>query len=782
VARAERGQRAWCDQPDSRYCWLFRLLKAEGLAALGRPAEALTLLGRTVPARSELREISTRRLMDEGYARYLLAQYPRAMQLLDEAARQPSPGNGGIVSAADIQIVRGIVFARMGDPAAAGAAFRDARTLAVREHDIGRQSSAAGNLGYNLLQSSRYDEAIPVLEEALRLSQQAGYALHTAVATGNLGRCYYLLGDSAQAIALLSKADKLTAEAGDPVRQATWIGSLGEVYESLGDLPKAMSHYQRALSLSRQAGDRFESAGRLEDLALLALELHDVSAAEKYATEAMEIGRAIQSPNLQVWAMLRQASVEAARRHYPQAEAGLRNVVAQAPGAGERDAVWVGRDLLADLCVQTGRWSDAEREYQAALVALETARGTMARDEWKLTFHAGAMAFYQKYVDFLMDRGQAEHALEVVESARARVLAQKLGLKQTAWRLTPMSRFREIARQNRAVLLSYWLAPRRSFVWVVRPEGVQSFVLPSQNELKPLAEAYNAALQGLRDPLETGNPAGFKLSAALLAPVAKLTPPGSRVVLVPDGCLHELSLGALPAGAGKPRYWSEDVAIAVTPSLVLLDSSGQPPKPGRSLLLIGNPTPPGNEYAPLPDAASEVQSIRERFDASVYSGADACPQAYREAQPERFALIHFTAHATANFQSPLDSAVILSQRGDSYKLYARDVVSQPLHARLVTISACRGAGARAYSGEGLVGFAWAFLQSGAQNVIAGLWDVNDRSTAALMDRLYAEIAAGRPPAEALQRAKLTLLHSPGPWKKPYYWAAFQTFSRLRPFQ
>jgi len=65
---------------------------------------------------------------------------------------------------------------------------------------------------------------------------------------------------------------------------------------------------------------------------------------------------------------------------------------------------------------------------------------------------------------------------------------------------------------------------------------------------------------------------------------------------------------------------------------------------------------------------------------------------------------------------------------------ARDIVQHPLHADLVTISACYGGGERAYSGEGLVGLAWAFLRAGAHNVIAGLWDVTDASTEQLMDR------------------------------------------------
>ena len=159
-----------------------------------------------------------------------------------------------------------------------------------------------------------------------------------------------------------------------------------------------------------------------------------------------------------------------------------------------------------------------------------------------------------------------------------------------------------------------------------------------------------------------------------------------------------------------------------------------------------------------------------------YRGARASPPAYREATPNKFGFVHFTAHAAANLESPLDSAVILSGPEHAFKLYARDVADVPLRAELVTVSACRSAGERAYSGEGLVGFAWAFLRAGASRVIAGLWDVDDRSTADLMDQLYARLAAGDRPAAALRDAKRALLASGGNFSKPYYWAPFELFT------
>ena len=60
-------------------------------------------------------------------------------------------------------------------------------------------------------------------------------------------------------------------------------------------------------------------------------------------------------------------------------------------------------------------------------------------------------------------------------------------------------------------------------------------------------------------------------------------------------------------------------------------------------------------------------------------------------------------------------------------------------------------------------------------MIAGLWDVDDRSTAALMGRSYANMAAGASPSEALRAAKLEMIRSGSATAKPYYWAPFQLF-------
>jgi CHAT domain-containing protein len=198
-------------------------------------------------------------------------------------------------------------------------------------------------------------------------------------------------------------------------------------------------------------------------------------------------------------------------------------------------------------------------------------------------------------------------------------------------------------------------------------------------------------------------------------------------------------------------------------------------RPTPSVLLIGDPEYKGTDYQPLPAAAGELNDIAACLrPATIRSGLKATPQAYREADPAKFQVIHFAAHAEANVESPLDSAVVLSRNGDAYKLYARDVIDIPIHADLVTLSACRSAGAREYAGEGLIGFAWAFLQAGARSVVAGLWDVSDKSSGPLMSCFYRNLAERHDTVAALRAAKLEMLRGER-FRKPFYWGPFQVY-------
>ena len=53
-----------------------------------------------------------------------------------------------------------------------------------------------------------------------------------------------------------------------------------------------------------------------------------------------------------------------------------------------------------------------------------------------------------------------------------------------------------------------------------------------------------------------------------------------------------------------------------------------------------------------------------------------------------------------------------------------------------------------------------------------LWSADDAAICVLFEAFYAELVAGRSPAQAMQEAAQRVRERPG-WEHPYYWAAFQ---------
>jgi CHAT domain-containing protein len=360
---------------------------------------------------------------------------------------------------------------------------------------------------------------------------------------------------------------------------------------------------------------------------------------------------------------------------------------------------------------------------------------------------------------------------------------QKIGEEKTRPLQPPVLDARAIAGRAKGEILYYWLGESQSYLWAITSHETKLFSLPAAAEIETRAERYRAALTGPADVLQSSNEDGQWLYRTLIAPAQPLLPKDSKVFVIPDGKLNNLNFETLIVHDPSPHFWIDDAVIADSSSLLVLSASfrSESKHNPRRLLLIGNSIAPNDQYPALPNAAIQMENVARHFTAAqrqVFPGSDATPAAYLTTHPEQFSYIHFVAHGTASRLSPLDSAIVLSKspaEPDSFKLYARDIIRHPLRADMVTISACYGAGERAYSGEGLVGLAWAFLRAGAHNVIAGLWEVTDASTAQLMDRFYDELDKGAGPDAALRAAKLSLLHGRA-FHNPFYWAPFQLYA------
>ena len=462
-----------------------------------------------------------------------------------------------------------------------------------------------------------------------------------------------------------------------------------------------------------------------------------------------------------------EARIAFSARQLDDARAILERVVAEAEAKSVR---WEAESWLAQVYAARGQNAPADEHFRAAIETVDDARRDVQKSELRIAVPDLATKLYDAYVEFLVQQDRRVDALRIAELNRARTLAEGLRLDRDGT-LEP----EKIAREANIVALSYRLGHARSFLWVITPASVELFTLPAAETIERAVARYQETFATSRGTLEASGARGEELYRMLLGPAEKALRGVTRLAIIPDGRLAAFNFETLVVPSTH-RYWIEDVTIETALSLQLLSRARAPTRGGR-LLLIASASPPDPAFPRLLYADEEMRRVRTHFaEATTLAGAQATPRAYLAAAPESYAFVHFVAHGVATQQRPLDSAIILASDGEGYKLYARNIVAHRLTARLVTISSCHGAGRRTFQGEGLVGLAWAFLSAGAHQVIAALWEVNDRATYDLMDAMYAEIHDGRDPVDALRTAKLKLVHSRTIYRKPFYWAPFVIYT------
>ncbi len=782
LKQTRRGLDECRDQDvNSELCWKFRLLEGELRLSFPPQKEAVEGLEKARIKCPPKPELQARLLTLLGYNKFLLGQTEQsrveARKLLEQAYQLASR----VGSSQAIQVVETTYGILLDDLPSAEKMLSHACKVAEQLGDGYLWSRALNNLGYVLMDHSRFDDAIPPFQSAARVAEKSGSRQMRELALGNLAWCYYKLGDLDRALDLFSQAQSLSTEIGDTDRLQRWVGDTGDIHFVRGEFRDAMSSFRQAASLAERVGNYRWLSLWQSNLAASALEIGDLDSAEQLNNEALALERTHPDLSFEVWPIWNRAAIAERRREFAQAETLYHQAITLAIKQEKSQELWGAQAGLASVYRKTGRAKAAESQYRTTLASIGKEWSNLAEDDLKLTFFE-ALNFYQDYVDLLVERGRKDTALEVADSSRARLLSLRVG------GATPVGlrveELRRAARATHTVFLAYWLAPVRSFLWVIGPKGIELFQLPPAREIEALVERHNRRIQNMEDLVGEFPEDAEALYRVLVGPAGRLISPGSKVLIVPDGRLNDLNFETLVVEKPRPpRYWIEDVTIAVAPSLGLLRSE-QAKRRGRpKLLFIGDPLTPAGIVPPLPHLKEEVSLVTRVFPASsetIITREHAYPGAYGESMPINYSLIHFAAHAIARPERPLYSEIVLSEKKGAYKLYARDILREPLQAELVTISGCHSAGSKTYTGEGLVGFTWAFLRAGARNVIAGLWDIDDGTAPEVMSSLYAHFLARESPPDALRFTKLDLLKSRRVNHRPYYWAPWVVFTRSIP--
>jgi CHAT domain-containing protein len=679
--------------------------------------------------------------------------------------------------------------------------------------------------GRVLLRLGDYDDALAAYESALRLYESADLPRERVDALLERGALLLSMGSDDAAQKDFNTAADLAARIGYTRGTNTARLALGDLESRRRRFDDAVRAYTASMDGARAAGELAILAEAQVMLGRAYLASKRFVDAAKIALEARAAASQLRAPEVEARALHLLAAVARAEARnaegldYCRAAAAL-PVVEQTPELRWRQAYEQGR-----LLEQSGDLPSAVTALSRAVATLEEIREDLRDDRFRGGYLLDKQEAYASLVRVLVRLGRAEAALEeaerlrtpptslrpALESARAAELRRRI---QKLQREREAETTRPLQAQRRAALAVFsdeitaaqqeyarevgrvgqisrpssgtWTAStiRRALpaatailAFVVGEEASTVFVLTRGGVTAALIPVGGRDLQTrielLRDLLERPEDDAWVRPASalreMLIPAALLDSSGiARLAIVPNGVLHYLPFAVLPLPGPAGKLLLDRFELTYTPAASMLVAGGERRRQNGLFALA--PAAPG-----LTHTAAEVQRLsRLRGDATTLVGQRATESAFK-ASAGRFGVLHLATHGFFNRANPLFSGVVLEAGGDEDgRLEVHEILRLPLHASLVTLSACRtglGGGQMADipPGDDFVGLTRAFLTAGTDAVLATLWDLHDEAAVSLMTDFYGRLDADGAPA-ALRAAQRKLRDRQGRFSHPFYWA------------
>ena len=772
-----------------------RLAEGTGLSSMGKIYgdisewdKALECYEHALPIFTQLKSEKDQALTlnNIGIAYYRSGEYPKALDYLQQSLPlHRAAGNKAAEAYTLLNIGR--VYARMDDYPKALGYYRQAQAEQREIDNKGQEAETLDEFGEAYAADGQYEKAIEYHQQAVQIQHTIGNVLREAIAQRKLG----------------------------------------EVYSRLGQVDKAQEMFNAALATFRSIGDLNSVAAALEGIARLEQKRGNLSDARKQIAESLALIETVRarSGSLERRASYR-ATVENAFEFYidvlmqQHAKDPAGGFDAAALQASERGRARNLVEQLNEARVDIRRGVDAtllEKERDLTRVLNAKAQREMQLRSRK---DSSELATVQKEISALEDENQQVKAAIRQSSPQYAALTQPqpLSLKDIQQQLDPDT-----------LLLEYSLGNERSYLWVVGHDSLQSYVLPKKDEIEPLAQRVYESLvarsvaRSLETPAQRNArfaqaDANFQTAAGELTRMILLPAAGElrdrRLVIVADGNLQYVPFAALSLANGRALILDHEVVSLPSASAFVVQRQNLANRElaPKTLAVIADPvfspTDPRLRKGAGEAAAQAASRSLEHLPANAVGAQLAIPRlpftrweadqilAVARAgsnlkaldfranraiatggELSKYRYVHFATHGYLDTSRAGLSAIVLSLFDEQGKpedgfLRTHDVYNLKLPAELVVLSACETGLGKDVQGEGIEGLTRAFMYAGARRLVVSLWNVNDKATATLMQRLYTGMLRNhKTPAAALRAAQIEMLRS-AQWQSPYYWAPF----------
>jgi len=646
----------------------------------------------------------------------------------------------------------GMIRARQGRMPEAAQLIDQAVDDSYRESDLSAVAQAWDHLGEEYLSRGQFTEADAVLTEGFRV-RKLHHLTQLDSSYLNLGRLRLAQGDVPAALRLLDEAVTQQARPGSLVTAWGLYHARGRARLAEGRTADALADFRKSLDLARQ--------WRLE---VLPADFTRVSS----EVELQQIYSSfIEAAN----------ELHLATRRHPE-------LVRESFRAAEENRAASLHALLREP--DDGRAS-LPAEYWETLAQLHNAETSLLeRDHSKLR--------------------------ERVQQLRSQLLLAEAKAGSNA----DLSSDGLLARVQKnlpadAVLLSFHLGERQSFLWAVSRRRFRLYALPDRSHL---AAGIAQFVEAVRSGQDSATPLGRQLYRELFGQLDASFREQPQWILALDEQLFRIPLAALVVDGAGPgtAYLVQQHSLRITTGAVMLAAGSHPtweqalsgrfigvgdaiyntadPRwhekapepvtsfPGLAFAASGNSQAHGPALARLAGSAREIESCARAWDplpSLLLEGSEASPKRLRAALETRPSVVHIAAHFLEANDPPRHSliALSLSEPATPQLLSPLEITRYKYQAALVVLSGCNSGRGDVLPASGLMGLTRAWLAGGARAVVASHWptpDDNGPLFVAFYKHLHQTPDAG--PARALQGAQRDIVRAGGWRSNPRYWATY----------
>ncbi|HKR85756.1 MAG TPA: CHAT domain-containing protein, partial [Terriglobales bacterium] len=326
-------------------------------------------------------------------------------------------------------------------------------------------------------------------------------------------------------------------------------------------------------------------------------------------------------------------------------------------------------------------------------------------------------------------------------------------------------------------ILVYAFLPGGLSGWILNRNGIEQHRI-DDDRARALASRFAELVARPDSPLENISATGRQLYDLLLAPFAHSLPPDGTIVIDAEGVLANFPWQALEDDQGHPLV--ERFAFSQTVGLAsVLEHHDDSHIDLSRTLIFGSPTLPQDlgRYPDLTDATREARKLHSDLPGSVlFEEKEATAETFRKQAPQS-TTFHFAGHGISYGGFGALLLAPLAGKGPANDAYftAHEIADISLQRMQLVVLASCSSGVGEQSGVvDLDSLTRAFLEAGAQRVIASSWEVDSSATADLMGAFYNRLENGTTAAESLRQAQMAIRQT---MRHPYYWAAFRVFGR-----